>query len=55
MLKHLGSVKNFHFYENTSTETFVIFHKSKRIAHPTTIEEVLDKMQTLPKLKNYGS
>jgi len=45
VLKHLGSIRDYQFYENERHGTFTIIHKGKAIAHPTTIEQVLQKME----------
>lgn len=51
VLKFLGSVRNYHFFEN-KYGTFTVFHKNKPIAHPATIEQVLAKMEQVATLKS---
>jgi len=50
VLKFLGSVRNYHFYEN-KYGTFTVFHKNKPISHPATIEQVLAKMEQVGKIR----
>jgi len=49
VLKFLGSVRKYNFYENEKYGTFAIYKNNKPIAYPTTIEQVLLKMEQVGK------
>jgi len=49
VLKFLGSVHKYNFYENEKHGTFAVYKNNKPIAYPTTIEQVLLKMEQVGK------
>lgn len=54
MLRFIGSVNGYHFYENTNFGTYAVYHNNKAVAYPATIEQLNKKMEDVGnRIKRY--